>query len=338
MTRLIAGGYADAGACGLYPLDLAGGTLSAGAPVAGHLNVSAGVRIPDTGRWFLVDERANRIVLVDAAQDWRTLASVDAGGEGPCHLALDRSARLLAVAHYDGGSLAVFRLDPASGQPIEPPAVHRNQGRGPDNQRQRGPHVHWVGFGPDDRLYVVDLGLDQVQSFAVDADTGTLGEPVVAHVAPPGSGPRQLAFHPHLPVAYLVSELVPSVTVLRRRGDGTFAAAPPLSTMPAGEVPASLGGGILIGADASRLYVSNRGHDSIATFALDPDGDAGFVAATPSGGRSPRFLLATDTTLLVAHEQAGGVTVLPLDDAGVPYPASARADVPSAAFLGVVDA
>ena len=338
MTRLFAGGYEEAGAQGLYPLDLTAGALSAGPPLADPVNVSAGIRVPGTACWFLVDERAGRLVLVDAERDWGVLASVPSGGEGPCHLAQDRSTMLLAVAHYDSGTLALFRLDPTSGLPIQPPAVHQNTGRGPDEERQAGPHVHWVGFGPDDRLYVVDLGLDQLLSFAVDAEGGTLGEPVVAYVAPPGSGPRQLAFHPHLPIAYLVSELVPSLTMLRLGADGTFTAAPPLPTLPAGEVPASLGGAILIGPDATRLYVSNRGHDSIATFRLDPQGEASFIAATPSGGRSPRFLLAADAALLVAHETAGGVTLLPLDNNGVPRPTAARAEIPGAAFLGVIDA
>ena len=338
MTRLIAGGYADAGAGGLFPLDWLAGSLSVGPPVADIVNISAGVRIPGTARWFLVDERAGRIVLVDAAQSWRTLASVASHGEGPCHLALDRTARLLAVANYDGGTVALFRLDPVTGLPIEPPAVHRNRGRGSDDDRQAAPHVHWVGFGPDDRLYAVDLGLDRIFAFTVDPAVGALGAPGVVYAAPAGSGPRQLAFHPRLPLAYLVSELIPSVTPLQRCDDGSFAAAPALSTLPAGGVPASLGGAILIDADGARLYAGNRGHDSIATFALDAQGDATLLATTASGGRSPRFLLITDATLLVAHEQAGGVTALPLDAAGIPRPVSARADVPGAAFLGVIDA
>jgi len=251
-------------------------------------------------------------------------------------LALDASARLLTVANYDSGTVALFRLDPYSGLPVAPPAIHQSEGSAPTPERQDGPHAHWVGFAPNGRLYATDLGTDRVLAFDVDA--GTLGAPMVAHVALPGSGPRQLAFHPTLSIAFLVSELASTLTVLRVGEDGALTIEATLSTLPADAAPGSLGGAITLNPAGTRLYVSNRGHDSVAAFAIGLAGEATPLGHTRTGGSSPRFLLLVDDHLLVAHEQAGGVTVLPIDTDGRPRPPIARADVPGAAFLGALPA
>lgn len=321
--RLFAGGYAAAGARGLYPLSLEGKALSVGEPVSSVVNVSGGLRVPGTERWFLVDESAGLIRLLDAGDGWRELACVPSGGVGPCHLALDSGT--LAAANYENGTVALFALND-EGRPQGTPRVFQHKGNGSDADRQKGPHAHWVGFAHG-RLYAADLGADRIFTYSTTVDA--------AYVAPPGSGPRQLAFHPRLPVAYLVSELASTLTVLRVGEDGALIAARILTTLPpdAGE---SLGGAIRLSDDASRLYVSNRGHDSIAAFAVQQDGDITLLSHTPTGGSSPRFLLLADGHLLVAHEKSGGVTLLPLDGEGCPSAPVARADVPGAAFLGVL--
>ena len=328
MIRLIAGGYADAGAEGLYPLALADGTLVVGAPVPGIVNVSAGVRRADE-QWYLVDEGAGQVLLVDGAADWRVVARCASGGEGPCHMALGRDGRGLSVANYDSGDVAVL-AGGENGEPC-PIATHREAGSGPDPDRQAGPHAHWVGFGPDGQLYATDLGTDRVLAFASERLDGA----EVVFAAPPGSGPRQIAFHPKKSRAYLVSELASTLTVLDRSGPRWDALAT-LSTLPRNAPAGSLGGAISINDAGTRLYVSNRGHDSVATFALDFEGEATAIGHVTSGGASPRFLLLVGDCLLVAHEQSGGVTLLPLDGEGRPQSLITRADVPGAAFLGVI--
>ncbi len=330
---LIAGGYAKAGARGIIPLASLR-DLMAGEPVAPIQNVSAGVRLPGTPRWFFVDESASEIVLVDTAS-WRELARLSSGGSAPCHLALNDTATLLAVANYGSGTTALFRLD-ADGAPAARPFRRQHAGSGPIAKRQEGPHAHWVGFGANGLLYVADLGSDRVLSFDVDAASGTLGVPRHAYVAPPGSGPRQIAFHPELPIAYLVSELASTITLLRIEDDGALTARQILSTLPGDAAPDSLVGAVAIGPCARRIYVSNRGHDSIATFAIGADGNVDLIGHAPTGGCSPRFLLIEEEHLIVAHEKSGGVTALPIDDRGLTGAVAARADVPGAAFLGVL--
>ncbi|WP_298813813.1 beta-propeller fold lactonase family protein [uncultured Sphingomonas sp.] len=332
MQRVIAGGYAEAGTEGLYLLEHGPGSLLVSDVVAPVRNVSAGIAdVTGTG-WFFVDEMAGELVLLDAARDWRERARVPSGGEQPCHLALAADRRHLAVAHYGSGTIALFALD-GDGAPCSPPARYQHHGGGSNAERQDGPHAHWVGFDAAGRLYVTDLGTDQLLVFG--PDDHALAAPRVAYQAPPGSGPRQIAFHPTLSVVYLVSELAATITVLDVADDGTLQQRRIHATLPDGvERGDTLGGAILLRGD--RLFVSNRGHDSVATFAIDDAGDLHLLAVPHSGGASPRFLLIDAGHLLVAHEQAGGVTLLPLGDDGVPGAVIARADVPGAAFLGVL--
>ncbi len=336
IRRLIAGGYAEAGARGLYPLSWNGGTLAVGQPLAPLVNISGGVRLSGSSRWFLVDESASTITLADPAQHWHPLATVASHGEAPCHLALSPNRQRLAVANYGSGSVAVYTLDPSSGVPVAPPLVHQGTGRGPVPERQEGPHAHWVGFTSDTRLYIADLGADRVR--VLDLAEGSLRSRD-AYIAPPGSGPRQLAFHPSLPLAFLVSELASTLTVLRCAPDGTLTEERVLSTLPEDSDVESLGGAIALDGAGRRVYVSNRGHDSIATFDVAEDGRASAPLYTPTGGSSPRFLLLLegDHVLFVAHEKSGGVTALPLDHDRHPAAPVSHADVPGAAFLALLD-
>ncbi len=325
-TTLFVGTYANGGGPGLVPLtfDTARDRWTTGAPVAAIRNASFGVAAGDL--IYLVDEAAGQ-VGIHAADSLARLATIDSGGAAPCHLAIDPAARWLAIANYESGSVALVPLDEA-GMPAAAPAIRADVGRGPDVERQAGPHAHWVGFSKDGgRLFTIDLGADRIFARTVPDGPATL-----AYGAPPGSGPRHLAFHPRLPVAYLVSELAATVTLLRVQGDG-FVADTILSTLPDGVVVDNLGGAIAVDAAGRRLYVTNRGHDSIASVLLADDGAMVLLGHVPSGGASPRHILLHDGRLFVAHEQGGTVAVFTLDDDGRPMGDPTVVPVPGAAFL-----
>lgn len=339
MIDLIAGSYSGAGGGALRPLtyDPAGERIVVGLPVGDFRDASFGLRL-SASAWCFVDEGASQIVIAGlTAGRWLRISAVNSGGDGPCHLAFDPASMRLAVANYGDGAVALFQLDPITGKPVAPPLRFVPAGHGPDPRRQTVPHAHWVGFSHGGtRLYSVDLGLDRL--FLFDLTGNTLGEPRVAYTAPPGSGPRHVAFHPALPIAYLVSELASTLTVLQIEPDGRLTPRRILSTLPAGAGGHSDAGAIVIDGQGRRLYVSNRGHDSIATFAVDARGDVALIDMAPSGGSSPRFLLLLERErcLLVAHDKADGVTVLTTGPYGL-EPARAHADVAGAAFLAMID-
>ncbi|VXD00505.1 lactonase family protein [Sphingomonas sp. 8AM] len=319
MTRVLVGTYAASGGAGLLPITRAAdGRWTPGAPLSHVRNASWIVASDRHGLRFAVDEVANE-VAVYRGDDWTRIAAVPSGGSAPCHLALSPDHRNLAVANYGSGSVTRLALG-ADGLP-QGAETWSGAGRGPDADRQAGPHAHWVGFAPDGTVIHVDLGADRIMT----------GDRAL-YAAPPGSGPRHLARHPAAPLAYLVSELASTLTVLDT-GDPQWRATEIVSTLPADAGRDSLGGEIVLDAAAGRLYVSNRGHDSIATFALDDPAQPRLLRHVASGGASPRFILPVGDDLLVAHEEHGGVTVLAAKDGYVRQ----RLDVPGAAFLLIDD-
>jgi 6-phosphogluconolactonase len=333
-TRLAIGTYAGGGGAGVYAV-ADNGTIGAAYP--GAINASFGTYSSRFDLHYLVDEREAGAVGAHryANGAWQSLASLPTDGAAPCHVALNQAQTLLAVANYASGSVSLFRLD-TDGLPIAPSQVHANQGRGVNAERQEAPHAHWVGFSPDDRwLYQTDLGTDQILAFPVDDDG--LGAPRIAFAAPPGSGPRHLLLHPaHPDRAYLVSELVNTLTWLDRAED-RFVAHGRVSTLPGGWQGDSIVAHLVANRAGDRLYVSNRGHDSIAVFALDADGIPTPLEHAPTGGAYPRALLLREEegAMIVAHEQAQTVTMLDLAADGRLAPSGISLAVPGAAFVFV---
>ncbi|MBB3692163.1 beta-propeller fold lactonase family protein [Sphingomonas sp. BK580] len=330
MTRALVGTYAAGGGAGLVQLargDERAWRVLAAVPVTNASFVLTSAR---SGHHYAVDEVAGTIAVYSAAGGWALLAEVPSGGEAPCHLALSADERFLAVANYASGSVMLLALD-ARGLPAGDD-VYVYAGSGPNRERQESPHAHWVGFSPSGELIAVDLGADRVVVHAVE-ERGALSPPRKLYAAPPGSGPRHLAFHPTLPIGYLVSELVPELTVLAPGVDGLVAVHREPLLDPAEASGDALGGAIVLSADAQRLYVTTRGTDRLLTFALDARGLPTLLARVPSGGASPRHLLPLDGQLLVAHEQDGTVAIFDLDEGGRAAGTPQRLNVPGAAFL-----
>ncbi|MBJ6123701.1 lactonase family protein [Sphingomonas mollis] len=334
--HLVVGTWSDVGGRGLYDVRLVDGAWVVGDAFADAANASFGVHAPRHGLHYIVDEHAGAIgVFQHDGRDWRRITTVDAWGTAPCHLALNGDRTLLAVANYGSGSVSLFRLNERDGLPEGDVQTHVHRGSGPDAGRQEGPHAHWVGFAADGRwLYRTDLGTDQVLAFPVDR-RGVMGPPVVAFVAAAGAGPRHLAMHPRIGgIAYLVSELANSLTVLAG-ANGTFHERRTLSTLPDGWIGQSAVAHIAIDRAGERLYVSNRGHDGIAFFALDVDGMPTLVQHVPVGGASPRFFLLVEDHRLVAvaNERDGTLTMLTIAADGRLVPTGVSLPIPGAAFV-----
>ncbi len=328
------GTYAGGGGAGIYPLSRTG---SVGAPHLNARNASFGTYSSRFDLHYLVDEQDDGALGVHrrTALDWLRLAHAPVGGAAPCHVALDRTQSCVAVANYASGSVSVFRLDPASGLPIGQPTVHANDGSGPDPERQQTPHAHWVGFGLDNRLlYVADLGTDEVLAFAFDAEQQTLGTPHTAFKSISGSGPRHLLFHEQHPrSAYLACELHSTLVALDVQGRDLKRRAS-VSTLPADWLGANIVAHIGANAAGDRLYVSNRGHDSIAVFALNEGGEPTLLQHIASGGASPRFfiILEEEHRMLVVHERNQRVTMLDILPDGTLASTDFAVHVPGAAF------
>jgi 6-phosphogluconolactonase len=334
-ATLHAGTYAARGGEGVYPISKSpGGSWVAGTAIGDAQNASYAAYSARFDLHYLADEANGTISVFRVADGWTCLGTLSSGGREPCYIALDPAETALAIANYGSGALAYYRLDPANGLPLGPPAIRQNGGHGPNADRQEGPHGHCARFSPDGRwLFYVDLGTDEILACRHDAGTGDLDDAVLAFAAPPGSGPRHLVFSANGSHAYLVSELASSVTVLTVEG-ARLVECQTISTLPPGFAGSSLAGHIALDAEERRLYVSNRGHDSIAAFAVAEDGKLAPILHAPSGGRSPRFfLLSADGQFVIAHEEDGAIRMGRADEEGVVLVGSAEIHVPGAAHL-----
>jgi 6-phosphogluconolactonase len=219
------------------------------------------------------------------------LNRMPAGGGDTSFVSLDQAGQFALIANYDGGNVAVFRLN-ADGSLGDRTAFDQHTGRSADPLRQTHAYAHAIITDPANRFALVpDLGVDRLYVYRFDAATGTLAPNDPAFVAvPPGSGPRHVRFHPNGRWVYLVNEMGSSIVAYDWDAvAGRLAAKQTVSALPAGFKGTSACAELEVRPDGRFLYVTNRGDDSIAVFAIDPaDGRLALVQHVPSGGHTPR--------------------------------------------------
>lgn len=242
------------------------------------------------------------------------VAATPSGSDGPCYCSVDATGRFLFVAHYHGGAVSMLPIGD-DGVPAEPSAVVEHTGSSVDPQRQTEPHPHSVVPGPDNRfVYVPDLGTDRVVVYEVRPDDRTLSSDAVVDVAP-GSGPRHLTFGPDGERAYLINEINSTVVAFARRPDGTLAEQATVSTLPDGADRDNKTAEVAVHPSGRYVFGSNRGHDSIVTFAVE-DGSIVPVDHTPTGGKWPRHFAVgpAGEFLYVENKDSHEVTAFSFDD------------------------
>ncbi|MEU2732568.1 lactonase family protein [Streptomyces griseoviridis] len=283
------------------------GTLT-GVPDPSYLAVGPGGRT-----LYAVDEREAGAVTAVRLADRAVLGSRSTGGSAPCHLSVHPSGRWLLSANYGSGSVAVHPID-ASGALGERAdlVTHRSPPPGPG---QQGPHAHQFTTSPDGgHVLAVDLGTDTVYSYRLDPRTGRLTE-VARAAARPGAGPRHLTFHPGGRHAYLANELDDTVTVCGYAPDTgrlTIGAPQPTGSGAGTNYPAQ----ILVTSDGAYAFLANRGHNSLARYAVEADGARlRLLGTVPVAGDFPRQIaLSPDGRLLfAANQRSGTVSVFHVD-------------------------
>lgn len=259
---------------------------------------------------FAVDRETGRL---------RLLNQVSSAGPGPCHLAVDASGRDVLVANYTGGSVAVLPIR-ADGSLGEATARVQHTGSSVNPNRQREPHAHCVALSPDNRFaFVADLGIDQVKSYRFDPARGTLTANDPAFVAlPPGSGPRHLVFHPDGRHAYVINELLSTVTVLDYAvPTGAFSLRQTVSALPDGFTGRSTAAEIAVHPSGKFAYGSNRGQDSVAVFAIaSGTGELTPIQQARTGGKTPRHI-AIDPSghfLWAENQDSNNITIFRIDE------------------------
>ncbi|HXA49536.1 MAG TPA: lactonase family protein [Candidatus Acidoferrum sp.] len=264
------------------------------------------------------DETHASAFSVNAETGQLTLLNTAAtGGRNGVSLALDPAGRFLIVANYASGNVGVLPVSP-DGRLSDAAHVAPLIGQpGPHRVEQAASHPHQIVFDPSGTFVLApDKGLDRIFVFAFDAKGGKLvpTEPGWS-VARSGSGPRHAAFHPRLPVLWVLNELGNTVVTYQWNA-GRLHAVQMLPSLPADYTGENTAAEIAVSADGRFVYCSNRGHDSIAIFAADAaTGQLQFVGCVPSRGRSPRFITLDPTGrfLYAANEQSDTIVPFRID-------------------------
>lgn len=241
-------------------------------------------------------------------------------GPGPAHLIVDKDGRNVLVANYGGGSVTVVPIGP-DGRLKSPSASVQHTGSSVNPQRQKQPHAHSINLDPANRFaYVADLGLDKVLVYRFDAGKGllTLNDPSSVSVKP-GAGPRHLAFDQAGKFAYVINELTCTITVFSNdTAKGELREVQTISTLPPGQAmqPSYSGAEVQVHPSGKFLYASNRGHDSIVVFTIEPGtGRLTYVENEPTQGSTPRgFGMDPDGGYFLAgNQRSDSVVVFRID-------------------------
>lgn len=258
---------------------------------------------------FAIDRATGKLTLLN---------EVASKGADPCYITVDRTGKYVLVANYTGGSVAVFPVL-EDGRLGEASAFVQHTGRGADPERQEGPHGHSIDLSPDNRYAIVDdLGLDETLVYKFDSAKGSLtpNDPPFAKAAP-GAGPRHFALSPNGRFGYVVNEMQSSVSVFSYDGGaGVLQPSQTISTFPKSFTGHNDDAEIQVHPSGKFLYASNRGHDSIAVFAIDAKkGTLTLVEYAPTKGSTPRSfeIDPTGKLLFAANEKSDNVVVFRID-------------------------
>lgn len=231
---------------------------------------------------FAMDRKTGKLTLLNRAP---------VVGQNPSHFSIDKTGKWLLVANYESGSVAVLPIEP-DGKLGEATAFVQHKGSSVNPQRQAGPHAHSILPSPNNRFVLAaDLGLDEILVYRFDAGKGTLtpNNPPFTKVAA-GAGPRHFAFHPNKKYVYVVSEMGNTVTTFAYDdAKGALTELQAVPTLPKDFTGRSSSAEIVVDSAGKFVYSSNRGHDSIAVFAIDAKkGTLTPVEIVPTQGKTPQ--------------------------------------------------
>ncbi len=263
--------------------------------------VSAFAIDPETGKLALLNQKSSR-------------------GAGPCHIVIDRTGKNALVANYGGGSVACLPIAD-DGQLGDAISFFQHEGSSVNPRRQERPHAHSINLDPANRFAMApDLGIDKIMIYRFDAAAHRLepNNPPAAAVAP-GSGPRHFAFHPTARYAYGINELASTITAFEYdAARGALTTLQTISTLPEGFQGNNTTADIHVHPSGKFVYGSNRGHDSIAIFAVDlATGKLTAVGHEPTQGKTPRNfgIDPSGTFLLAANQDSDNVVAFRIDQA-----------------------
>ncbi len=321
--RIFVGTYTKKTSRGIYcyrwmPLsgEMAEMGLAAETPNPSFLALS-----PNRKDLYAVNEEGSRpgtvtgFLVAPLSGKLRAKNTVSSGGGAPCNLTTDHTDQALFVANYNSGSVSSYRIM-TDGSLSEPVSNIYFPGGSVNPERQKTAHTHCTTVSPNNKFLLVnDLGLDRIMVFHFDPKTAklTANDPPF-YSAIPGSGPRNLTFHPSGRWAYSINEIVSTIDCLNWDGTkGTLTRFQNISSLPMDHESPTDAATVAVHPGGHFLYASNRGDDSITTFSIDQaNGRLTLIQRISCEGNSPRHF-AVDPGgkwLVVANQDSANLVVL----------------------------
>lgn len=327
-----------------YAFDPASGSLTETSSTGGIENPSFLAIHPNKKYLYAVSEKANPdgktggtvwAYSIDKKSGKLTAINHQSSeGAGPCHISVDKTGQCALVANYDSGNVIALPIK-SDGSLGKAESVVQHEGSSINPERQKSAHAHSINVSSNNKFALAaDLGLDKILIYKFNAKKAKLQKSNPSHSATiPGGGPRHLAFHPNERHAYIANEMISSVTAFEYNDkDGSLTEIQTISTLP-DKTPNNSTAEILIHPSGKFAYCSNRGHDSIAVFKIDPkSGKLSAIGHQKTLGTVPRnFSIDPSGMFLIACNQTSdNVVVFKINqDTGLLSPVGTPTQIPS---------
>jgi 6-phosphogluconolactonase len=281
--------------------------------------------------WLLLDRRrpvlyaahgegheATALAIEPATGRVRVLNRQATQGKNGVRLGIEASDRFLVCANYSSGTVAVLPIEADGSLGALRDLVPLTGNTGPHPTEQTSAHPHDIAFDPRGRFCLVpDKGLDAVFVFRVDGGGKLVPGAPPSVASRPGAGPRHAGFHPTGPFAYVLNELDSTLTIYRFDADsGALEPRQTITTLPPGFSGRNTTSEIAVASSGRFVYASNRGHDSVVVFAVEPGtGALSPVGWEPTQGKTPRFigLDPAGATLYAANQDSDTIVAFRVD-------------------------
>ena len=307
--HILIGGYTKHESAGIYQFDFIGSGDQAHLEQRRNVvEVGGPTYFQKVGQFIFTIKNENGQGGIAAFVNGKLVSQLLHEGASPAYIGINKEKKLLYTANYHTGVLAVIRYDDQGQLTLLDQVKHENKALGP-RPEQAGAHPHYFDETPGGHLVSCDLGQDRVDFYGFDGQKLTH---LASYQNEDGFGSRHLAFSPDGKYFYVAGELSSQVNAVKFDEENwMFRSLATYSTIPESWDQHNGAAAIRLSSDGKFLYVSNRGHDSIAVFAVLPDLALKLVQRVSTFGEFPRDFNwdAEEKYVVAANQNSNNATL-----------------------------
>ncbi|TXG08243.1 lactonase family protein [Lactobacillus delbrueckii subsp. bulgaricus] len=307
--HILIGGYTKHESAGIYQFDFIGSGDQAHLEQRRNVvEVGGPTYFQKDGQFIFTIKNENGQGGIAAFANGKLVSQLLHEGSSPAYIGINKEKKLLYTANYHTGVLAVISYDDQGQLTPLDQVKHENKALGP-RPEQAGAHPHYFDETPGGHLVSCDLGQDRIDFYGFDGQKLTH---LASYQNEDGFGSRHLAFSPDGKYFYVAGELSSQVNVVKFDEENwMFRSLATYSTIPESWDQHNGTAAIRLSSDGKFLYVSNRGHDSIAVFAVLPDQALKLVQRVSTFGEFPRDFNwdAEEKYVVAANQNSNNATL-----------------------------